>query len=322
MFSLAGCGARTGLDVGSPDTGTPDVVRPPDAALPLGEPRIVFALLDGRGGARIHEVRPDGTGLRLLALPSARALYPAFTRDGLFMLYVALGATDQDPASIVVLDLRTRATRTLVTSPRLSSLAVSPDRRTVVYTADLDVRAIAWDGAGDRLLVRGPYETGSYRWGYGRPTFAGDSQTVFYSTAGRVERIGVDGTRRQTVLTEDLRRIVFPNTTASPDGARIAVGVACVEDRALRTYAVASLPTTCEAGELVTVIEHSEVGNQSNNPAWGDSGRIVYQQTRDLFVVDARGGTPRNVTTEITRALGAYASAAYPTWAPSGAALP
>ncbi len=199
---------------------------------------------------------------------------------------------------------------------------MSPDRRTVVYTADLDLRAMAWDGTGDRLLVRGPYETGCCQWGYGHPTFAADSLTVFFRTAGRIERIGVDGTRRQTVLTEDFRGIVFPNMTVSPDGVRIAVGVACVSTARCVTYAVAALPTTCEAGELVTVIEPSTVGNQSNNPAWGDSGRIVYQQARDLFVVDARGGTPRNVTTEITRALGAYASAAYPTWAPSGAALP
>lgn len=322
LLLLSGCGARSGLGVPAPDAPAPDAALGADVAPPLVEPRIVFNLFDGLGGASVYEVSLDGTGLRRVALPSARAIHPSFTRDGRYMLYVALGATERDPGSIIVLDLQTRVRRTLLTAPMLSSLAVSPDGRTVVYTAALDLRVIGWDGAGDRLLVRGPYVTGSYNWGYGRPTFGADSRTVFYLTAGRVERIGVDGARRETVLDENLRRIVFPNTTTSPDGTRIAAGVACGDDLGLRTYAVTSLPAACEAGERLTPIEPAESGNRSNNPAWGESGQIVYQQSRDLFVVDARGGTARNVTAEILRQMGGTIIAAFPTWAPRGVALP
>ncbi len=322
LLGLAGCGARTGLEVTALDAPAPDAARGPDAAPTPAEPRVAFCLFDGLGGVGVYEVSVDGSGLRRVALPTARAVHPSFARDGRSMLYVALGAEDADPATIVVMDLQTRARRTLLTAPVLSSLAVSPDGRTVAYTAGLDLRAVGWDGAGDRLLVRGPYVIGSYSWGYGRPTFGADARAVFYSTAGRVERIGVDGARRETVLTENLRRIVFPNTTTSPDGTRIAAGVACGDDRALRTYAIASLPAACDAGERVTAIEPSAFGNQSNNPAWGESGQIVYQQARDLFVVDARGGAARNLTAEISRRMGGTGYAAFPVWVPRGIALP
>jgi len=283
---------------------------------------VVFTLLDGLGGVRAHELRVDGTGLRALSLPRPRTTHPTFTRDGRFMLYVALGDGDGDPMSLVALDLRARTTRTLVTAPRLSTHEVSPDGRTVVYAAGVSLRAIGWDGAGDRLLVAGPYVVGSYEWGYGAPTFAGDSQSVFYATAGRVERIRLDGTRRQTVFTEDPRRIIFPNPTASPDGTRLALAAACDDGPRLRTWAIAALPASCVTGAVVTAVERSEVGNLSNNPAWGAHGEIVYQQGRDLYVVDARGGTPRNLTAALTAAMGPNAHVAFPAWVPEGAALP
>lgn len=321
LLSLAGCGARSELEVRAPDAGLTDAADAPAVPSPA-TPRVVFTLLDGRGGVRAHELRADGTGLRALSLPHPRTIHPTFTRDGRFMLYVALGNGDGDPMSLVALDLRARTTRAAVTAPQLSTHAVSPDGRTVVYAAGVNLRAIGWDGAGDRLLVAGPYVVGSYRWGYGAPTFAGDSRSVFYATAGRVERIRVDGTQRETVLTEDARRIIFPNPTASPDGARLALAAACDDGARLRTWAVAALPASCATGAVVTAIERSEVGNQSNNPSWGAHGEIVYQQGRDLYVVDARGGAPRNLTAAITAAMGPNASAAFPAWAPEGATLP
>jgi hypothetical protein len=316
FVALVGCGARTGLEERAVDAGASDA-EPPSA-----EPRVVFNLFDGGDDRRLYVMRADGTGARPLDLPDRRALYATFTRDGLQMLYVALGPGPRDDASIVVFDLRTRARRTLVRGAKLSALAVSPDRRTVAYTASLDLRAVGWDGSGDRLLVRGPYALGCCQWGYGHPAFAADPLTVFFSTASRIERIGVDGARRQLLLTEDFRRIIFPNVTVSPDGARLAAGVACGSTRALRSYAVAALPAACEAGDLVTMIEPSTVGNQSNNPAWGESGQIVYQQRNDLFVVDARGGVARNLTATLTGGEGSDTSAAYPAWAPRGVVLP
>lgn len=296
-------------------------MSPRDAAN-AASARIVFNLFDGRGGARLYEIRADGTGARALSLPSPRAIRPGFSPDARAMLYVALGAADSDPMSLVAYDLRARALRALVTAPTLSSHAVAPDGRAVVYASDVNLRVIGWDGAGDRLLVAGPYITGSYRWGYGQPTFGRDPQTVYYATAGRVERVRLDGTRRETVLTEDLRRIIFPNPTASPEGARLAMAVACDDGQHLRRWDIGSLPSSCAAGEIITAIERSEFGNESNNPAWGANGQIVYQQGRDLYLVDARGGAPRNLTGAITAAMIEGTIAAFPAWVPEGAALP
>lgn len=314
---LVGCGARTELNV--PDTDA-DV---PDAAPVSPEPRVVFSLFDATDSLRLYVIGADGTGFRPLNLPDDRAVRPAFTRDGLHLLYVVPGLREGDASSLVALDLRTRATRTIVRGVGLSSLAVSPDRLTVAYTAGLDLRAVGWDGANDRLLVQGPYNLGCCQWGYGSPAFAADPLTVFFATAGRFERIRVDATRRQQLLTEDFRRIIFPNVAVSPDNTRVAAAVACADgNRTLRTWAVASLPAACETGEVVTAIETAIVGNMANNPAWGESGEIVYQQSNDLFVVDARGGTARNLTASITGGAGTSTYAVYPAWAPRGVALP
>jgi len=318
---LVGCGARTELNV--PDADVPDVPDAPDVEAPSVEPRVVFNVFDGTDSLRLYVIGTDGTGFRALNLPDDRAVRATFTRDGLHLLYVVPGLRESDTSSLVALDLRTRAARTIVRGVGLAALAVSPDRRTVVYTAGLNLRAVGWDGTDDRLLVQGPYNLGCCQWGYGSPAFAADPQTVFFSTAGRFERIRVDATRRQTLLTEDFRRIIFPNVAVSPDDSRIAAAVACADGtRALRTWAIASLPAACETGEVVTAIEPASVGNMANNPEWGASGEIVYQQSNDLFVVDGRGGTARNLTASITGGAGTSTYAVYPAWAPRGVALP
>lgn len=316
FLGVMGCGARTGLDEGSLDAGPRDVV-------PVATgPRVLFDLFDDEGYARLYVIGADGLGGRDVPVPGGRAMYPTFTRDGRYLLYVQWGARDGDAAQIVALDLRTRSPRTIVRAPNLSALAASPDGRSVAYAAGLDLRAIGWDGAGDRLLVRGPYEIGCCQWGYGHPAFAADPRTVFYATAGRVERIGLDGARRQHLLTEDFRRIIFPNVAVSPDGTRLAVPVFCQGGSALRTYAIASLPAGCEAGDVVTAIERSDVGNQANNPAWGESGQIVFQQGDGLLLVDERGGAARDLTRALVGGADDRRMAAYPTWVPAGVSLP
>lgn len=315
-----GCGARTGLDRGELDASAPDA-RARDAEAP-GAPWVVFDLFDGRGAVRLYAIRADGTGARPLDVPAGRALYPTFTPDGAWFLYVLFGPGTGDDSSIVALDLRTRATRTIVRGVSLSALAVSPDRRTVAYGSHLDLRAIDWDGTHERVLVRGPYERGCCQWGYGHPAFARDPSTVIFATVDRFEAIGVDGTRRRLLMTEEFPQAVFPNVAVSPDGTRVAAGVACRGEHALRTWSLASLPAGCETGAVATTAAESVVGNQANNPAWGADDQIAFQQYNDVFVVDAAGGTARNLTGALTGGAGSSGGAAYPAWAPRGASLP
>jgi hypothetical protein len=311
LFALAGCGARTGLDVEAP-TAT-------DASAPTGAPWIVFDLFGAGEPARLYAIRADGTDARDLGRAANSCLYPTFSPDGATLLCVAYAPGSETATSIVAHDLRRRTQRTVISGASFSALAVSPDQRSIAYTAGLDVRAVRWDGTGDRRLVQGPFEAGCCQWGYGHPAFAADPETVLFATAGRIERIGLDGARRQLLVTENFVRIIFPNVAISPDRTRVAAGVACATGgRTLRSWPLAALPAPCESGSVLTEIEISSVGNQSNNPAWGASGQIVFQQRNDLYLVDSAGGAARNLTEGLTGGDGGNVSAAYPAWAPAG----
>jgi Tol biopolymer transport system component len=261
----------------------------------------------------------DGSQSHTLDLPVERPLYPAFSRDGRYMLVVEYALPPAESASLVVIDLTTRTTRIVASGHQLSASAVSPDGRSIAYTSHLDVRAVNWDGSDDRVLVSGPYEAGCCSWGYGHPAFGATSDGVLFATAGIIGSVSLDGSHRRQLLTEDFTRLVFPNVAFSPDGTRFAAGVACNGDRSLRIYTLASLPASCETGTVVTPVTESTAGNQSTNPAWGPNGFIAFQQDRDIYVIPAEGGAEENLTAQLS---GDPASVGYPAWAPAGTRLP
>ncbi len=199
---------------------------------------------------------------------------------------------------------------------------VAPDRRTVAYASGLDLHAVDWTGANDRVLARGPYARGCCDWGYGHPAFARDPNTVYFATVDHFESVGIDGTHRRTLVSGEFPIAVFPNAAVSPDRLRIAAGIGCRGTQSLRVWSLAALPAGCETGAVVTAAHASIEGNESNDPAWGPGDRIVFQQDRDLYVVDAAGGVARNLTAALTGGDASSAGAAYPAWVPLGAPLP
>lgn len=316
LLALVGCGARTGLDERDAAAGAVDVAPSNDAA------RLVFTLYDGRGGMQLYVLDVDGGEARPVPIAGGWAVHATFTPDRRHVVYVVPGRDDGDMASLVVMDLRTRATRTLARAPSMSSMAISPDGRSVVYTAGLNLRVVGWDGAGDRMLVQGPFNLGCCGWGFGHPAFARDAATVFYATAGRIESIGLDGRGRRLLVTGNFLRVVYPNVAVSADGARLAAGIACGEEGQLRAWSIDALPAACETGEVIATVSRSRTGNEANNPAWGDDDRIAFQQGPDIYVVDASGGEPRNVTAALTAGMGESAAAVFPEWVPRGVGLP
>ena len=316
LFVVA-CGARTGLSL--QDAGPHDAAPCPVSA----QPWLVFDLFrpTHEPFAGIYALRADGTEGHAVVLPDARVLYPAFTRDGASMLYVAFNDMG---SSLIVLDLATGARRVLATGAEIATSAVSPDGHAVAYTAHLDIRVVDWDGTNDRVLVAGPFDAGCCSWGYGHPRFTADSRTVVFATAGRTESIGLDGGGRRLLLSEDFVMLLFPNVAFSPDGSRVAISAACGGELALRIYPFASLPAPCASGMRLTTVTEAFAGNQSSNPAWtrggSPAGLISYAADNDVFVIDAAGGVPRNLTATLT--TGGSGSANDAVWAPACAMLP
>jgi hypothetical protein len=102
------------------------------------------------------------------------------------------------------------------------------------------------------------------------------------------------------------------------------VGDYCSQDAGgtLRVYPFASLPgAACESGRLLTDVQNGSSPNLANDPSWGHNGLIAYASGKDVFVIDATGGTPRNMTAGLT-GDGGVATASDPVWAPGCASLP
>jgi hypothetical protein len=115
--------------------------------------------------------------------------------------------------------------------------------------------------------------------------------------------------------------------TVSPDGASVASAIGCAGedggagDTALRVYSLVSLPADCATGRVVTTLDPASPSMSGGpNPSWGPSGLIAYGSGIDVYLVDAAGGTPRNMTARLT--AGGQASAADPIWAPACAPIP
>jgi hypothetical protein len=335
-FVVAACGARTALLAGTTGDGATggtagDSGGPPSAGLDASAPcdRPPWILFDRYGGAvepGIYAIHPDGSGLAALIVGSARD--PSISPDGASLLYV-MSVGDED--SLVLRDTASGKTRTIahltVTPPSagLGKGAVSPDNALIVYGNTTNLNVVAFDGSHDRVLVPGPYEAGCCSWGYGHPLFSAGASTIYFSTIGRLESIHPDGSGR-TLLEQDqffsnrsIEGFVFPNVSLSPDGTALVAQVAC-DVAELRVYALSSLPgDACTAGRRLVETHLSGASNEAANPAWGTDGLIAYEDGNDVFVIPSTGGTPKNVTANIT-AGGSVA--ADPIWASGCAPLP
>ena len=321
---VAACGARTGLEAEGGGGAKPvSFAACPQPPLPW----LLFDLSDETPGGKsgIYAMRGDGTAGHRLTLPHSPAFFPSVSPDGSKLLYATFETPDAGGATgralLYLYDLAGRAATLVVTTPDLTYSALSQDGQTVAYVNGYSLHDVAPDGTNDRTLLAGPNGDGS---GYGHPTFA-DSRTILYGTGGIVGAIGVDGSNGETLLTTIPGGLQYPNASLSPDRRQLVVGAFCDPSSpdALRIFSFASLPgATCASGQvLVDVSESASPNNGANDPSWGPDGLIAYGSGQDVYVIDASGGTPTNMTAALTGDGGLHA-ASDPVWAPGCAVLP
>jgi len=298
----------------SSDAGLADGAAPPACT---EAPWILFSYMGGSPAADIYAMHADGTELHRLAFPDARIFEPSVSADGLFIGYVLLGGP-LTPQTIAIYDTRAGTTQHLTLGTGISHPAFSPDASLISYANGLDLHVVHRDGSGDRTLITGPYDAGCCGWGYGHPVFESAS-TILWTSAGLTGAIHTDGTGMMPLLSSELW---FASPTLSPDGTRLATLISCAGTgtNALRIYSLASLPADCTTGHIIAdgLAENADVGN-TPNPSWGPTDMIAFGQMNDVFVIDASGGTPRNLTASLTAAGGA---AGDPAWAPGCTRLP
>lgn len=327
---IAACGARTGLiaqDAGATDAGEPDAPVSFDAGCPQSQPWLLFDVLDYSGTASggIYAMRADGTAGHAVTLPHGPAFFPSVSPGGSKLLYATSlypdgGYDGGNDSALYVYDFASQTSTLVAQTQELTYSALSPDGKTVAYVSGYTLRDIASDGTNDLALLVGPNGCGT---GYGHPVFA-DSSTIVYGTGGIIGAIGIDGSGNQTLLTAIPGSFQYPNPAFSPDYQRIVMGAFCdpASADALRIYAYATLAeTTCESGQLLVDVSNGAASNMANNPSWSPGGLIAYGSGQDVFVIDASGGTPTNMTAGLTGDGGTLA-AADPVWAPACAPIP
>lgn len=319
-----GCGARANLRSGEAAPAGPA----PSGGACRDLPWVLFDYYDGSTARGIAALRQDGSSFHVLDLGGAHGFVPAVSPDGASLLYATGGAAGE---ALVLMDLATHATRVVTQLPpnatgHLSRGAVSPDNAFLAWGESLSVMVSGFDGSNARVLVPGPFEAGCCSWGWGHPAFAGDSITVLVSTIGRLESIHVDGSGRQLLEQDQIfgggnnPGFVFPNPSFAPDHQRFVAEVACATSE-LRVFPVDALPgDPCGAGAKIADAHPSDASNESSNPAWGPGALIAYEDGPDIWLVDANGGTPKNLTAALTKSPGA--AAVNPAWAPGCANLP
>jgi Tol biopolymer transport system component len=256
---LLSCGARTPL--GSHEQ------RGVPACTDASDTWMIFEV-NAPADAKLYAARSDGTSLHALPIPSLRAIYPAVSPDGKTLAYLATDASSK--SRITLFDLEKLGSHTLV--ERGGRPAWSLDGTLLAYGDGYDVHVIGGDGMNDRVLVKGPSPQMT---GYGNPSFATASRIVF-DRGGGIESIGIDGSARQTLITEDGSSVIFPNPALSWDRKTLAAIVDCGGVTALRTWTLASLPAACSAGMLVTKVDLG--GVNASSLAWSPDGQIVSVQ--------------------------------------------
>jgi Tol biopolymer transport system component len=320
VLAVCACGARTELGGGitGSDGGTACTAAP-------------WVVFDYEGGqsSGIAAMRADGSSFHMLDLGGMRGWDPSVSPDGTLLFYVV--APDDGSNSLVERDLVTSQTRTFLqitvqpSSNGLEKATVSPDGKLIAYELSPDIHLASIDGSNDRVLVSGPYNPNGLPFSYGHPAFSADSQTVYFSTIGLLESIHVDGSARVTLEQDQfftnpsIPDFSFPNASLSPDGTELVAQIAC-DVSELRIFPIGSLPgDPCTVGTKLVEVGSSQAFDEASNPSWGAT-QIVYDDDKDLFLIDPTGGVPTNLTQSVTTADSSFA--ADPVWAPACAALP
>jgi hypothetical protein len=299
---VAACGARSELSVGTgSSTGE---------ARDCGAPWVVFTLIqDADSTSHLYARRADGSDGHLVTLSQDEASYPSTTPDGTALLYAG-----PELQHLYLHHFADGTDTVLDTLSQVGFGSLSPDGTLVAFGDGNDLWIVGLSGSPAQQLLISGQATPTGAAGY--PVFTADSQTVIFAVGGLVQSIHPDGSALTTLIS-DSSIDTFPNPALSPDAQQLVAVVSCDGTAfEMRTWPVSSLPAPCTTGTVVTTVPG---GTPYYDQAWGPTGLIAYSGGHDVFLVSATGGTPTNLTADIT---GTTASASEPTWVPACVALP
>jgi Tol biopolymer transport system component len=157
--------------------------------------------------------------------------------------------------------------------------AWSPDGRRLAFAPPGELRVVNWNGGGERLLARGAVSGTGVSW-------APDGRTIALSGQAGIALVPSRGGRQRLVA----RGFVEP--AWSPDGRRIAI----VREGTRREGGIFLLPRRGGRPQRLT-------RGLDSQPAWAPDGRrLAFRRgglIGDVYVVDAGGGRPRNLTSTL-----------------------
>jgi Tol biopolymer transport system component len=251
----------------------------------------------------IYARHPDGSGGHVVVLPHLNVTYPSVAPDGSSIVYQS--PTD---GTLYVYRFGAASDVALATGPiGPNGASISPDGALVVFPSGNGIAVVAADGTGAAQNV------GSLH-GSSAPVFTGDSQSIVFKTDKLIESARIDSGDVAVLVDtggDPNAETAISNPAFSPDYENLAAVVICAGQNApltLRTYSFASLPAPCTSGRDVTVVRYGA-------PAWGPTGLIAYADAYDVFLVNATGGTPTNLTSDLTATASSVDCP--PTWAPA-----
>jgi TolB protein len=151
---------------------------------PIGE-KIAFVSLRDKGEV-ISLMNPDGTGQEALSPPGVRGIHPNWTPDGRNVVYCTdddLAPPAKNPSDIVIVDVATRASRTIITGGVNTYPSVSPDGKRIAFRRIIgemnsEVFAANIDGSEPRNLTS--------HWAFaGWPSWSPDGAQIAFASNRR-----------------------------------------------------------------------------------------------------------------------------------------
>ncbi len=247
----------------------------------------------------IFTMNADGSRERQLTFPILGDFQPSWSPDGLRIAFGRAHACDNGPLSIYVVGVDGNGL-TNVSQCRFSGLdpAWSPDGQKLAFQyqdlespKEMGIGTMNIDGSGFTKLTA--IICGSGCSPDGAPSWSPDGEYIYFasSRAGNWEiyRMKGDGTEQTRVT---INNWADGSPQPSPDGSKIAF--ASSRDGKFQIYVMEA------DGSNETRITSDPTCAQ--DPAWLLSGKLVYAggcastEMMDIWVVDADGKNPRNVT--------------------------
>jgi hypothetical protein len=288
-----GCPTPDAAPRDAPSSPTPDsgLASADATAACQGGPWVLFSLETNEGPPldEIYARHPDGSGGHVVVLPHVNVTNPSVAPDGSSIVYQS--PTD---GTLYVYRFGAASDVALATGPiGPNGASLSPDGALVVFTSENGIAVVPADGTG------APQNVGSLHGG-SAPVFTEDSQAIVFKTDNLIESARVDSGNVAVLVDtggDPNAETAISNPAFSPDYESLAAVVICGPGQyapvTLRTYSFASLPAPCTGGRVVTAVRGGAL-------SWGPTGLIAYADEYDLFLVSATGGTPTNLTSDLT----------------------